>query len=136
MKPFGKHCLRVYVRFIHVVRSIRRYLKEFRLPGEAQRIDKLMESFAHKYCEDNPGSIFPSTGAYQIAFSDVINVLSTDAAYLLSFSIILLNTDAHSPAIPDKDKMTKAAFVKNNTGILAGGDLPIQFLEEIYDRYI
>lgn len=46
----------------------------------------------------------------------------------------MLNTDAHSPAIPEKDKMTKAGFVKNNTGILAGGDLPVAFLEAIYDR--
>lgn len=60
--------------------------------------------------------------------------LFVDAAYILAFSIILLNTDAHNPAVPDKDKMTKAGFVKNNTGILATGDLPVQFLESIYDR--
>jgi guanine nucleotide-exchange factor len=62
------------------------FLGEFRLPGEAQKIDRLMEAFAAKYCADNPQSIFPNS----------------DAAYILSFSVIMLNTDAHNPAIQQK----------------------------------
>ena len=48
--------------------------------GEAQQIDRIMEKFAERYCRDNPG-----------AFG------SADGAYLLSFAIIMLNTDAHNP---------------------------------------
>ena len=66
--------------------ALRVFLGEFRLPGEAQKIDRLMEAFAAKYCTDNPQSIFPNT----------------DAAYILSFSVIMLNTDAHNPAILPK----------------------------------
>ena len=39
-----------------------------------------MEKFAERYCCDNPG-------AFRTA----------DAAYLLAFAIIMLNTDAHNP---------------------------------------
>jgi hypothetical protein len=66
--------------------ALRVFLAEFRLPGEAQKIDRLMEAFAAKYCADNPQSVFPNT----------------DAAYILSFSVIMLNTDAHNPAIQQK----------------------------------
>ena len=60
--------------------ALRTLLKGFRLPGEAQKIDRIMERFAEKFCEDNPG-------AFPVA----------DAAYLLAFAIIMLNTDAHNP---------------------------------------
>lgn len=35
-----------------------------------------------------------------------------DVAFVLSFAIIMLNTDAHNPAIAEKDKMTKPQFVR------------------------
>ncbi len=63
-----------------VDRALRMLLRGFRLPGEAQKIDRIMERFAEKFCEDNPG-------AFPVA----------DAAYLLAFAIIMLNTDAHNP---------------------------------------
>jgi Sec7 domain len=51
-----------------------------RLPGEAQKIDRIVEAFAARFCECNPE-------AYA----------SADGAYLLAFAIIMLNTDAHNP---------------------------------------
>jgi hypothetical protein len=59
-----------------------------RLPGEAQKIDRLMEKFAERFCSCNPGSF-----------------KSADVAYVLAFSVIMLNTDAHNPGV--KNKMTK-----------------------------
>ena len=41
----------------------RQFLWSFRLPGEAQKIDRMMETFASRYCLCNPG-VFQSTGAY------------------------------------------------------------------------
>lgn len=55
----------------------------------------------------------------------------TDAAYILAYSIILLNTDAHSPQI--KNRMTRADFIKNNRGINDGESLPEEFLNGIFD---
>jgi hypothetical protein len=60
--------------------ALRALLAGFRLPGEAQKIDRIMEKFAARYCADNPAA-FPAA----------------DAAYLLAFAVIMLNTDAHNP---------------------------------------
>lgn len=56
---------------------------------------------------------------------------SVDPAYVLAYSVILLNTDAYNPQV--KRRMTKQDFVKNNRGINDGGDLPEEMLSEIYD---
>jgi brefeldin A-inhibited guanine nucleotide-exchange protein len=37
-----------------MVSALRYFLEGFRLPGEAQKIDRLMEKFASRYCECNP----------------------------------------------------------------------------------
>jgi brefeldin A-inhibited guanine nucleotide-exchange protein len=74
---------------------LRAFLNKLRLPGEAQKIDRMMERFANYYCTCNP-AVFKKQ----------------DAAYLLAFALIMLNTDAHNPAI--KNKMSKAAFIKNS----------------------
>lgn len=44
-----------------MVLSPRQFLWSFRLPGEAQKIDRMMEAFAARYCLCNPG-VFRSTG--------------------------------------------------------------------------
>ena len=97
--------------------AIRKFLEGFRLPGESQKIDRLMEKFAERYCGQNPG-------AYK----------SADTAYVLSFSVIMLNTDAHNPQV--KNKMTKEGFLRNNRGIDDGQDLPAEHLTELYDRIV
>lgn len=45
--------------------SLRQFLWSFRLPGEAQKIDRMMEAFAARYCLCNPG-VFQSTGQWQL----------------------------------------------------------------------
>ena len=45
-----------------IVSALRQFLWSFRLPGEAQKIDRMMEKFAERYCELNP-DIFTTTGA-------------------------------------------------------------------------
>lgn len=39
----------------------RQFLWSFRLPGEAQKIDRMMEAFATRYCDCN-AHVFQSTG--------------------------------------------------------------------------
>ena len=39
------------------VAALRLLLSKFRLPGEAQKIDRLMEKFAGRYCETNSKSV-------------------------------------------------------------------------------
>ncbi|AYU82589.1 Guanine nucleotide exchange factor in Golgi transport N-terminal/Sec7 domain/Domain of unknown function (DUF1981), putative [Leishmania donovani] len=95
--------------------ALRLFLGGFKLLGEAQVVDKTMELFAAQYCRQNPG-IFGSA----------------DTAFILSFSICMLNTDAHSPHI--KNKMTKEGFLQNNRGIDEGNDIDPSILGGIYDR--
>jgi len=97
--------------------AIRHYLSGFRLPGEAQKIDRILEKFAERYSEQNPNA-FPSA----------------DVAFILSFSIIMLNTDLHNPSIKEERKMTKEGFIRNNRGICDGQDLPKEMLLDIFDR--
>ena len=97
--------------------AIRKFLEGFRLPGESQKIDRLMEKFAERYCKQNPG-------AYKNA----------DTAYVLSFSVIMLNTDAHNPQV--KNKMTLEGFLRNNRGIDDGADVPAEHLTELYKRIV
>ena len=58
----------------------------------------------------------------------------SDTAYVLAYSTILLNTDAHNPQV--KTRMTKADFIKNNRGINDGHDLPDALLESIYNEIV
>ncbi|KAL3348903.1 hypothetical protein AABB24_022192 [Solanum stoloniferum] len=95
--------------------AIRAFLQGFRLPGEAQKIDRIMEKFAERYCKCNP-KVFSSA----------------DTAYVLAYSVILLNTDAHNPTI--KTKMSADDFIRNNRGIDDGKDVPEEYLRSLFER--
>lgn len=98
--------------------AIRSFLSGFRLPGEAQKIDRIMEKFAERFTTQNP-EVFPSA----------------DTAFILAFSVIMLNTDLHNPSIKPEKRMTVDSFVKNNRGIGDNGsDLPEDFLKGIFGR--
>ncbi|XP_061339178.1 brefeldin A-inhibited guanine nucleotide-exchange protein 2-like [Gastrolobium bilobum] len=95
--------------------AIRVFLQGFRLPGEAQKIDRIMEKFAERYWKCNP-KVFSSA----------------DTAYVLAYSVILLNTDAHNPMV--KNKMSADDFIKNNRGIDDGKDVPEEYLRSLFER--
>lgn len=63
-----------------------------------------------------------------------INTQSSDTAYILAYSTILLNTDAHTRQLKKQNRMTKAEFMKNNRGINDGADVPEDVLMAIYDE--
>ena len=54
-------CCKIYVLIGWYFLIGRVFLGSFQLPGEAQKIDRMMESFASQYCECNPG-MFSTTG--------------------------------------------------------------------------
>ncbi|KAI9163786.1 Protein transport protein SEC7 [Paramyrothecium foliicola] len=97
------------------VDALRLFLQSFRLPGEAQKIDRFMLKFAERYVMGNPN-----------AFANA------DTAYVLAYSVILLNTDLHSSKIAKR--MSKEEFIKNNRGINDNADLPDEYLLAIYDE--
>ncbi|XP_020553453.1 brefeldin A-inhibited guanine nucleotide-exchange protein 2 isoform X2 [Sesamum indicum] len=95
--------------------AIRKLLEGFRLPGEAQKIDRIMEKFAERYCKCNPEDF-----------------ISADTAYVLAYSVIMLNTDAHNPMV--KNKMSAEDFIRNNQGIDDGKDLPEEYMRSLFER--
>lgn len=98
------------------VDALRQFLQHFRLPGEAQKIDRFMLKFAERYVTQNPN-----------AFANA------DTAYVLAYSVIMLNTDQHSAKIKGR-RMTKEDFIKNNRGINDNQDLPDEYLGSIFDE--
>lgn len=95
--------------------ALRGFLQSFRLPGEAQKIDRFMLKFAEKYIDGNPTTF-----------------ANADTAYVLAYSVIMLNTDLHNPVI--KRRMTKDEFLRNNRGIDDGKDIDEGYLNTIYDE--
>lgn len=135
---FHKEVLENYCslfRFEHqsLLDGLRMFLAAFRLPGEAQQIDRILQAFSDccsRVCEEGVH------GNINIFSEDPKR--ASDAAYLLSFSIIMLNTDQHNDNIREDRKMSKADFVKNNTDYgrditEVGKELPREYLEAIYD---
>lgn len=98
------------------VDALRQFLQSFRLPGEAQKIDRFMLKFAERYLTGNPN-----------AFANA------DTAYVLAYSVIMLNTDQHSAKLRGP-RMNVEDFIKNNGGINDGQDLPADYLTGIFDE--
>lgn len=137
--------------------ALRAFLDAFRLPGEAQKIYRVLDAWSVAYFEANKGAAAtmtapttatttagdgdgsgsqqgkkeappPSSSSYLFPFA------SADAVHVLAFSAIMLNTDAHNSRV--RAKMTRAQFVANNRGINAGGDLPEGALGALYDSIV
>ncbi|KAK5174639.1 uncharacterized protein LTR77_001721 [Saxophila tyrrhenica] len=76
--------------------SLRKFLMEAELPPETQQMDRVVQAFADRYHECNPG-IF----------------VSPDQAYIIAFSLMMLQTDAFNRN--NKRKMQKHQYVKNTS---------------------
>lgn len=119
-QPFNIAVLQAYCNSFNFVgmgidAALRFFLAGYLIPGEAQQIDRIMDCFSSAYHRQNPG-----------VFS------CSDTAFVLSFSLIMLNTDAHNPTI--KHRMTLRQFVLNNRGVDRGMDLPFQQLATFYNN--
>eukprot|EP00439_Symbiodinium_sp_Y106_P032293 s1615_g3.t2 len=143
-----------------LVEALRMVLATFRLPGEAQCIDRLMEAYAEAYFraqlpvaesagedplkvtrwiprersgEEAPEARQTAGGPEDAAGEEPSRVpmTSSDTIFVLAFSIIMLNTDLHNPGV--KKKMSFEEFVRNNRGIDSGKDMPAYFLRDIYE---
>ncbi|DBA02823.1 TPA: hypothetical protein N0F65_006613 [Lagenidium giganteum] len=105
-----------------IVEALRMFLASFRLPGESQQIDRILNAF--------------SAQVYQQC-RDRFLMASEDVAYLLSFSLIMLNTDLHNPNIRVEKKMKLEDFIRNNKNygaeVSRNQDLPVDYLTELYE---
>ena len=94
--------------------ALRLFMDAFRPPGEGQKIDRIVQSFGKKYFEQVPKS----------------GLRSADAAYVLAFSVIMLNTDLHNTQ--NKRKMTLEDFGRINRNTNEGDPMPAELLSSIY----
>ncbi|KAF0687589.1 Aste57867_20708 [Aphanomyces stellatus] len=96
---------------------LREFLTKFRMPGEGQKIDRMMEAFAHAFQEKNP-TVFDNQ----------------DAVHSLAFATIMLNTDLHNQSKTGRKRMTKAEFLHMARGINNGASqIPPTILDAIFD---
>ncbi|MCJ1307406.1 hypothetical protein MMC25_001052 [Agyrium rufum] len=113
---FMKNVLRSYMRRFKFFEdpmdmAVRKMLMHIELPKETQQIDRTLQSFADRYHECNPG-IFATT----------------DEAYFIAFSILILHTDVFNKN--NKHKMQKADYTKNTRG----QSVAVDVLECFYDN--
>lgn len=94
--------------------ALRLFMDAFRPPGEGQKIDRIVQSFGKKYYQQVPNS----------------GLKSADAAYVLAFSVIMLNTDLHNTQ--NKRKMTLEDFARINRNTNEGEPMPHELLSDIY----
>ena len=94
------------------------FLSYFDLPGEGQKVDRIVQVYARKYLHDNPTSLYKSS----------------TAAYTLSYLLMMLQTSLHNPQVAANDRMTLAQFVNLARGINDGENLPAEELNAIYAR--
>lgn len=136
--------------------SLRVFLGSFRLPGESQKIDRIMESFSNAFFGVNQAeadeaneanangkdaSASPvrngdegantSSPSSSVEKTTIGLLRNSDAVYTLSFAVIMLNTDLHNASI--RRKMNLNDFVRNLRGSNDGEDFPRWFLTEIFD---
>lgn len=102
------------------------YLFFIVLSGEAQKIERFIEVFSERYWECNNSFIDKRVDLDE---SSIIN--NKDDVFILSFAIIMLNTDLHMPN--NKRCMTVDQWIKNLRGALKS-DLKDDFLTGIYER--
>lgn len=97
--------------------ALRMMLESFRLPGEAPLIATIVETFSARYCTGE----FPEEIAHK------------DSVFILTYAIIILNTDQHNPNLKANKRMTFEDFSRNLRGQNDGKDFSRQFLQDIFD---
>ncbi|CAG7838041.1 unnamed protein product [Allacma fusca] len=124
--PFSMACLELFAKEIDLSSmpidlALRRFQSFLRMPGEAQKIERIMESFSRRFAACNPNTISQfRQGA--------------DTVFVMAFAIIMLNTDLHTPHLKQDRRMKMEDFIKNLRGIDEGADIDREILVGIYER--
>jgi hypothetical protein len=98
----------------------------FRMPGEAQKINRFVEVFVKAFWQDNSGT-------------EHCPFRHEDTVHLVAYAIIILNTDLHKVNLDKKgtkkkQKMSKEDFYKQLRGCDDGSDIDKDYLSRIYDN--
>lgn len=97
--------------------ALRSLLETFRLPGESPLIERIVTSFSKRFISsDIPGAL-----------------ASPDAAYVLTYATIMLNTDQHNPNLKAQNRMKVEDFARNLRGVNDGKDFDPEYLQAVFD---
>ncbi|OAX83989.1 hypothetical protein ACJ72_01652 [Emergomyces africanus] len=96
--------------------ALRDLLGSFRLPGEAPLITRILTVFSDKYIT----KVKPT------------GVADKDSLFVLTYAIIMLNTNLYNRNVKSQDRMSFEGFVKNLRGVNGGNDFDMDFLRDIY----
>nr|KAJ3421720.1 GDP/GTP exchange factor for ARF [Polyrhizophydium stewartii] len=122
-KPDNVQTLSCYVQLCdfrgkRIDEALRILLEKFRIPGESQQIERIMDAFSHWY--------------FSTIQDDPTREIATESdTAVLAFSVIMLNTDQHNKQV--KRRMTFKDYSKNVRGLNSGKDFSPEYLRSIYD---
>ncbi|KAJ1334409.1 hypothetical protein BSLG_007564 [Batrachochytrium salamandrivorans] len=122
-KPQNVETLGIFVELFdfhgkRIDEAMRLLLEKFRIPGESQQIERVMDAFSKWYFES-------------IKDDSTREIATENDTAVLAFSIIMLNTDQHNPQV--KRRMTFHDYSRNVRGLNSGKDFSIDYLKDIYD---
>ncbi len=121
-KKSNENILKAFISLFHfegkrIDEALRNLLGSFRLPGESQLIERIVTVFTEEYCSS----------------STLSAVADKDAAFVLTYGIIMLNTDLYNPNVREQNRMSYTDFAKNLRGVNAGKDFDPKYLRAMYD---
>ena len=118
----NEHILRAFLDLFdftgqRVDEALRQLLHSFRLPGESALIERIVTEFSEQY--------------YTKAAPE--GIANRDAIFILTYAIIMLNTDQHNPNLKGQSRMSFTDFSKNLKGVNGDSDFDVDYLQSIYD---
>lgn len=97
--------------------ALRQLLHAFRLPGESALIERIMTDFSDQY----------------FAKAEPEGIANKDAIYVLTYAVIMLNTDQHNPNLKGNKRMQLEDFARNLRGVNDGKDFDPEYLKAIFE---
>ncbi|XP_022646869.1 IQ motif and SEC7 domain-containing protein 2-like isoform X2 [Varroa jacobsoni] len=101
--------------------ALRKFQSYFQMPGEAQKVDHVIQMFSLHYADCNPDLVAQF-------FKNADNVL------VVAFSIVMLNVDLHNPSLAEHRRMKVDDYIKNLRGVEGFENVDRATLAGIYDR--
>ena len=121
-KPSNGAFLKAFVNVFdfkgkRIDQALRMLLEKFRIPGEAQVIDRIIDAFSIKY--------------FATLRPEETEIASQDATTILAFSVIMLNTDLHNAVV--RRRMSFEEYQRNLRGVNNKENFSPEYLKHIYD---
>ncbi|CAJ2501896.1 Uu.00g047490.m01.CDS01 [Anthostomella pinea] len=95
--------------------ALRQLLENFRLPGESPLIERIVTAFAKKY------------------FTTSTGIENEDAIFVLTYAIIMLNVDQHSPKLRNQKRMELVDFERQLRGVNGDKNFDPEFVQATFE---